>query len=211
LPADRSWVESCRLWLVTDNKAAAPRTIDEAAQLALAGGVDAVVCRVKDAPEPARRALIADVLIVCRNAGQPSIVSHEVDLALELGAAGVHVAESGLTLTSLRSRVGEQRTIGVSTHSVAAAQTALEQGADYVFLGPIYPTPGKLRYGPPLGLTAVQQASRLPGTVVFIGGIGESNLAEVAAHGARRVAVIRALQAVADPQQAALRLKAELI
>jgi thiamine-phosphate pyrophosphorylase len=76
-----------------------------------------------------------------------------------------------------RELVGDGLALGFSTHGVGEARQRFAAGADYVFLGPIFPTPEKLKYGDPLGLDALAQARDLPGPVVLIGGINADNCA----------------------------------
>jgi thiamine-phosphate pyrophosphorylase len=205
-----SWLAASRLWLVTDSVACAPRSCAEAARLCLEGGADVVLCRVKDVERAAARQIAADVRAVCRRLAKPFVMSHDVQTATELAADGVQLGAGDPPLAEIRTTLGEAMAIGYSTHSVAEAAQRFEEGVDYVFLGPIFPTPAKLRYGAPLGLSAVEPALRLRGPVVFIGGIGEGNIREITALGGMRVAAISALQRATDPRDAATRLKALL-
>jgi thiamine-phosphate pyrophosphorylase len=206
-----AWLEGARLWLVLDRHAAAPRALQDVARLCLSGGVDAVVCRIKDLPQEEVRALSLPVREVCAARGAPFIASHDVELALELGADGIQLGLGDPPLAEVRARLGQGAAIGCSTHAVAEAAARLEEGADYVFLGPVFPTPAKLKYGAPLGLGVVAEAAHLLAKpVVCIGGITPDNVGQVIEAGIRRVAALAALQAQPDPRVVALRFKRAL-
>jgi thiamine-phosphate pyrophosphorylase len=204
---DPSWIIASKLWLVLDRGAAAPRNLLAVTAQALDGGVDAVMCRVKDATPSELRAIAGPLRELCRQRQAPFVISHNVELALELGADGVHLGAGAAPLASVRAITGPRMRLGYSTHSVPEARSIMEQGADYVFLGPVFPTPAKLKYGPPLGLDVVAPALELPMPVAFIGGINHSTLPELVARGASRIAVIAALQRVPDVTAAARELR----
>lgn len=145
---------------------------------------DAVQIREKDLDGGA-------LLELARRVRVRLIVNDRVDVALAVGAWGVHLPERGLDVATAR-RVAPGVTIGCSRHTVADAVRAFRDGADYVQLGPIWETPGK---GPALGVKAIQALRReeMYGTIVAVGGIESSGQAYDAAEaGADAVAVIRA-------------------
>lgn len=131
---------------------------------------------------------------LCRGAGVPFIVNDDVELALELGADGVHIGQDDESAEYVRGRIGD-RILGVSAHTVEEARRAIVHGADYLGIGPIYPTtskddakeaqgPGKLREMRAAGI-------KLP--MVGIGGITVERVEEVICAGADGVAVISAV------------------
>lgn len=189
-----------------DRSAAFPRELPEVTELAGAGGISAVLCRIKDAPLMEIKPVASVVREVCHRFHTPFVMSHHPELALELQADAVQLGTVDQSIAHVRSIVGDNIAIGFSTHGVGEAARCFEEGADYVFLGPIFATPEKLKYGDPLGLDTVSDAADLPGPVVFIGGITERNLGQVIAQGGKRVAAISALQRVNDPQAAASRM-----
>jgi thiamine-phosphate pyrophosphorylase len=206
-----SWLDTARLWLVLDRHAAQPRTLTAAAQLCIAGGVDAVLCRIRDLPRDEVRELALPLRVACWETATPFVMSHDVELTQELHADGLQLGVGDPPLAQLKEALGEGVALGYSTHSVAEAVACQEEGADYVFLGPIFPTPAKLKYGLPLSVSVVAPAvAALRVPVVFIGGITAGNLPEILLAGGRRMAAIAALQAQPDPQAAAARLKALL-
>jgi len=205
-----SWLTASRLWLVIDRHAALPRSCAEVALLCLQGGADVVLCRLKDMDAKDAFAVAAEVHAVCRDLGKPFVMSHDVGTAIALSADGVQLGVGDPPLAAVRQAVGGKMVIGYSTHSLEEAAQRFSEGADYVFLGPVFQTAEKLRYGPPLGLEVVEPALQLSGPVVFIGGIGEGNVEQLTALGGRRVAAISALQRVPDPLNAARRMRALL-
>jgi len=196
--------------MVLDRNAAAPRTLEQAAREGIQGGVDAVVFRVKDASLEVARPLARAVSMVCRDLRAAFVVSNFVELAMELQADAVHLGAADPLISEVRALVGPDMCIGYSAHSVDEAERQIAAGADYVFLGPIFPTPAKLRYGPPLGVGVIAEALRIPAPVVFIGGISPLTLPQLVSAGGCRVAAIAALQSVDDAAAAARQMKALL-
>jgi thiamine-phosphate pyrophosphorylase len=197
------WIEHSRLWLVLDRVAAAPHALAEAAQRAVLGGVDVVVCRIQDTPLEQVRELAIPVREICQLTHTPFVMSHYVELGLELAADAIHASAADASIETIRAITGDQVALGYSAHAVAEAGEMQSRGADYTFLGPVFPTSAKLQYGDPLGLEVVANALALPKPVVFIGGINVTTLPLLTAAGARRAAAIAALQSVQDITAAA--------
>jgi thiamine-phosphate pyrophosphorylase len=206
-----AWFPAAALWLVLDEQAAAPRTMHEVTRLALAGGADAVVFRHRHAPAVEVLELGKPVRAMCRERNVPFILSHYAELARELQPEAVQLGVADPPLAEVRHIVGPRVALGFSAHSLGEARAKLREGCDYCFLGPVYATPEKLKYGAPLGLGAVSGAGELADSLVFIGGINRHNVLEVLAAGGQRIAVISAVQHGDDPQAAALELKALLL
>ena len=202
-----SWIDSSRLWLVLDRKAAAPRSLAAITKLSVAGGTDVVLCRIKDASIDEVLPQAHSVRLVCRELGVPFVMSHYPEIAVELAADGVQLGVGDLSIELVRDLVGPAMAIGFSTHGFKEAKLRFKQGADYVFLGPIFKTPEKLKYGDPLGLGVVEEAQSLPRPVVFIGGISQRTLPQLIAAGGRRIAAIGALQRSVEPTVSARVLK----
>jgi len=121
-------------------------------------------------------------------------VNDRIDLAMALDADGVHLRSDSLPLPLARRLLGKQKLIGISTHSVEEVRKANGDGADFIVLGPIFETPSKRIYGPPLGLHTLEtacRASRLP--IFAIGGLNPTHVPSVLASGAYGVAVISAI------------------
>ena len=138
-------------------------------------------------------------------------VNRRFDIALAAGADGVHLPADGLPVGRVRANTPRGFRVGVSTHSPEEAARAIEEGADLVVIGPIFDTPGKRAFGPPLGPRALDRLPPLSehATDVYaIGGIGDENLPEIARRKDRvsGVAAIRLFQDAADPRAAVVRI-----
>lgn len=145
---------------------------------------------------------------VCRSAGARFIVNDRCDIALVVGADGVHLGQDDLPATAARRLLGPERIIGVSTHNVDQAIAAAATGeADYLGIGPIYPTSSKANPDPVIGLAgleAVRRQVRVP--LVAIGGIDAERAVAVRQAGADAVAMIGALSADGDVEAATRRV-----
>jgi thiamine-phosphate pyrophosphorylase len=122
------------------------------------------------------------------------LLNDRIDIAKALDIDGVHLRSDSLPLPLARSMLGTGKLIGISTHSVEDVRKAESEGADFIVLGPIFETPSKRKYGPPLGLHALEtacQASRLP--IYAIGGINLHHVPSILSSGAYGVAVISAI------------------
>ena len=136
----------------------------------------------------------------------PFIVNDHADLALSVGADGVHVGQKDLPVAVVRRLVGAEMIVGASTNNAEEARRAEADGADYVSVGRLFETSSKENTRPASTETIreVKAAVSLP--VCAIGGINESNIEEVIAAGADMVAVISAVCSAPDPREAAWRL-----
>jgi thiamine-phosphate pyrophosphorylase len=135
-----------------------------------------------------------ELLVLVRAAvatGVRVIVNDRLDVALAASAWGVHLPERGMTVRDARAVAPAGFAIGCSRHTVAATRAALDDGADWVQLGPVFETPGK---GPPLGVEVLREACRGGGAVVAVGGFDSVARARLAWEaGATAVAAIRAV------------------
>lgn len=163
-------------------------------RLALAGGAVAVQYRNKHASAALRRQQAAALARTCAEAGVPLIVNDDVTLALEVGAAGVHLGREDGDLAAARQRLGPGRLLGASCYDrLELAAAAVAAGADHVAFGAVYPSPTKPdAVRAPLTLIAEAQR-RLAVPVIAIGGITLENAGEVIRAGADALAVITAL------------------
>jgi thiamine-phosphate pyrophosphorylase len=192
-----------RLCLVTDRRATAGRPLLGVVEACLGAGLRAVQLREKDLPARDLFHLATDLRALTARHRARLLVNDRVDVALAVGADGVHLPGAGLPPAAARALVGPERLVGVSTHSAAEAEAAATEGADVVFFGPIYDTPSKRSFGAPRGLaelTVACRRARLP--VIAIGGVTAARVPELREAGAAGVAVIRALLEAEDPAAA---------
>jgi thiamine-phosphate pyrophosphorylase len=157
---------------------------------------DASFIQLRDKEASGRELL--DQAIAClkltREAGATLIINDRVDVALTAGADGVHLGQDDLSVDEAREILGKDKIIGVSTHSIDQFRAALETSANYIALGPVFPTLTKENTAPVIGLELVREARKLTDRpLVAIGGINLGRAPEVIEAGADCVAVISAL------------------
>ena len=187
------------------------RPVLETVDAVLAGGADAVQLREKEMPGGELARLAREVVARCRAAGALAIVNDRADVARAAGADGVHVGQDDLDVRACRQVLGARALVGVSVQSVEMAAAALEAGADYVGVGPMFPSSTKTRkviIGPE-GLKAVRAAVPLP--TVAIAGITLENVGEVLAAAPTAVAVCSDIISSDDPQGRAAAFKDALL
>jgi len=173
----------------------------KAAAIAALGPGSAIHLRDRSAALPALAEVGRRLAALTRPAESALVVNGRADLARALGAQGVQLGEEDLPVAAARTVLGAGW-IGRSVHSVEGTRRAFDEGADYVILGSIYPTPSHPDRAP-LGLGALEEAARLGRPVVAIGGVTAERSAECQRAGAWGVAAIRALWDAADPYAAA--------
>ncbi|MBP1685478.1 MAG: thiamine-phosphate synthase [Deltaproteobacteria bacterium] len=199
------------LYLVTDRTRTRGRPLLDVVEAALCGGVDAVQLREKDLSARELFDLACRLRRVCGRYGARLLINDRVDVALAAKADGVHLPVNSLLPADARLLLGTGGLIGASAHSLAEARAAAEGGADFVLCGPVFDTPSKRAYGPPVGLEVlgrVTGALKVP--VIAIGGITADSVDAVGRQGARGVAVIGAILEGEDPEAAARAIKSRL-
>ena len=187
--------------------------LSAAIRRAIAAGVDWIQIREKDLSGRRLSELVKDAVAAATGTSTRIIVNDRLDIALGLGAAGVHLGEESAPVAEVirwRSSDPAHRSflVGASCHSLAAAQQAERDGADYIFFGPIFDTPGKRKFGPPQGLDRLSEVCRtvrIP--VLAIGGITLENSASCLRSGAAGLAAIRLFQESPDLSAAVPRLR----
>jgi thiamine-phosphate pyrophosphorylase len=189
-----------RLYLITG----ARPDLEGFLEAAVRGGVDLVQLREKALADGELLPVLEEARAITRRLGVPLVVNDRPDLAVLVGADYVHVGQDDMPVAAAR-RFGIP--IGLSTHSPAELDAA---EADYVGVGPVHATPTK-EGRPAVGLELVRYAAEHARVPWFaIGGIDSGNVADVAAAGATRVAVVRAIGDAEDPERAAAELRAAL-
>ncbi len=199
------------LYLVTDRSLSRGRTTCEVVKAAIAGGVTVVQLREKDC---STREFIAEARALKQlllGTGIPLIINDRLDVALAVGAEGLHLGQQDMSIADARRLTGPDIVIGVSAESLDDALRAQADGADYIGISPVFATTTKKDAATPLGLEGIRRIRRavnLP--LVGIGGITLTNAAEVMLAGADGVAVVSAIVSAPCPRAAAAALKQRL-
>lgn len=198
------------LYVITSDYRSAGRGHLDVARAALAGGADALQLRDKALGGRELLRLAVEIRRMVKESGSGCLflVNDRVDVTLASRAHGVHLGQEDLPAAAARELLGPALVLGVSAGTVEEALKAEREGADYLGVGPVFPTPSKPDAGEPIGLEglrAIRRAVGLP--LVAIGGINEGNLEKVFEAGADGVAVISAVSSAADMEEAVLRLR----
>lgn len=199
------------LYLVTDPGLSRGRSEEEVMAAAAEGGVDLVQFRSKRLSERDYHARAEVLCAHARRLGLPLLLNDHVAVAALVDCDGLHVGQSDLPVPLVRRLVGPDRTIGLSTHSAAQAREARALGADYLNVGPVFPTATKDTPVVPVGAALVREVAAFAAIpVTTMGGIKEGNLRELILAGADRVAVVTAITDAEDMAAAARALKAAI-
>ncbi len=192
------------LYLVTDRAMARHRPLDDVVNEAVAGGVTCVQLREKHSSTREFLQQAERVRRVLEGSGVPLIVNDRIDVALAVGADGVHLGQQDMPYPTARALLGPDAVIGLSVESVADVEQANDWDVDYLGVSPIFETPTKRdtrgSWGLD-GLARVRAMTRHP--LVAIGGINWRNVADTVRSGADGIAVVSAISAAADPRRAA--------
>jgi len=194
------------VYVILDPEVSRGRALPSMLDSVLAGGARLIQLRDKHTPLAELYPLALRLSDRCRQAGALFIVNDRADLALAVGAGGLHVGQDDLPAAAARRILPAGMILGVSTHDPDQAYRALADGADYVAVGSIYPTGTKAGFqlvGPEL-VRALRP--EIPVPLVGIGGITADNAAQVLEAGADAVAVISAVCGADDPEAATRRL-----
>ena len=197
------------VYLVTDRPLLGGRSLEAVVEAAVRGGVTVVQLREKDCSTRDYIDLGWHLKRLLEPFGVPLIVDDRVDVALAVGAAGVHVGQSDMPYHEARRLLGPDALVGLTVDTFDDAFEAAGWDADYLGISPVFATPTKTDTGPAWGLEGVARLRRASQHVlVGIGGINAGNAGEVIRAGADGVAVVSAVCAAADPREAAHRLAA---
>jgi thiamine-phosphate pyrophosphorylase len=196
-----------RLHVLTDHEWARGRDIVTVATAAIKGGATIIQLRNKVA---STRVLVEEgqaLRALTRERGALLIINDRIDVALAVEADGAHVGQEDMPATLARQLLGPERILGVSVANIEEAGAAVAAGADYLGVGPIFPSVGKADAGPATGLHLLTElAARYQTPLVAIGGITVENATEVMRAGAVGVAVITAVVYAEDIAGAAHQL-----
>jgi len=206
----RQRLRRARLYLVLEGRPGG-RGPEPLLRAALEGGVDMVQLRDKQADDESLLRAAAVFRRLCDERGALFWVNDRPDIALAAGADGVHVGQDDAPVERVREEVGPDVLVGLSTHTPEQLDEGLASGADELSVGPVFETPTKAGR-PATGLELVRYAAATaPDAPWFaIGGIDPETVRDVAAAGATRAVVVRAIRDARDPAEAARELRAGL-
>jgi thiamine-phosphate pyrophosphorylase len=172
-------------------------------QRVLTAGAPAIQLRERDLSARELVTLAREAQAVTASRRSQLLINDRIDVALALEGVGVHLRGNSLPVSVARQLLGAQRLLGVSVHAVEEVLSAESQGADYIVLGPIYETPSKQMFGPPLGIHTLEKACRLVRIpIIGIGGVTAARAREMRRAGAFGVAVITAVLGADDVESA---------
>ena len=183
-----------KIYPITDTEISGLSHSEQVKRL-IEGGATLIQLREKRLPPRAFQSDAAIAISIARAAGVKIIINDRVDVALALGADGIHLGQSDLPVKSARRLLGDDALIGFSTHNFEQVQEALALPIDYLAFGPVYSTTTKINPDPVAGLTELARIRAAAGStpLVAIGGINSSNIHEVFKSGADSAAVISAI------------------
>lgn len=193
------------LYAITDPQLLAGDRLIAGVEAALRGGAVMVQYRDKSAASSTRLARARNLLALCRQWDRPLIINDDLDLALRIGAQGVHLGQDDATPAAARERMGPQAIIGATCHqSLDLAMRARDAGASYLAFGRFFVSSTKPQ-APPAPLSVLGQAKALGLPRAAIGGIGTDNARQVVEAGAELLAVVQGLFGAQDIEQRATR------
>lgn len=198
---------SLLLYAITDRHWLNGKTLYSQVELALKGGATMIQIREKDLDENAFLKEAEQIQSLCAKYCVPFIVNDNVELAVKIGADGVHVGQSDMAAKDVRALIGKDKILGVSAQTVKQALEAQKCGANYLGTGAIFPT-GSKDDAQVLGVQTLKEicsAVNIP--VVAIGGISKDNILELKKSGIAGVSVISAIFAQNDIVAATAELK----
>jgi thiamine-phosphate pyrophosphorylase len=187
-----SVLADARLYGIVDLGYLTADTAPVAAEKLLEGGVDILQLRAKGVPKSIVVGLAEEIHAMTAPLGVPLILNDYPVLLRDVPAEGAHVGQDDLSVAEARAAAGRPVVIGKSTHSLAQARAAVEEGADYIGFGPLFATPTKPGR-PAIGLDHIATAHAEVSIPIFcIGGIKQENLGAVRAAGAQRIVIVSA-------------------
>ena len=194
---------SSRLLLVTDRHQTKGRPLVPLLQRVLTVAAPAIQLRERDLSARELVTLAREVQAVTASHTSQLLINDRIDVALALEGVGVHLRSNSLPVSVARQLLGARRLLGISVHAVEEGLLAESQGADYIVLGPIYETPSKQMFGPPLGIHTLEKACRLIRIpIIGIGGVTAARAREMRCAGAFGAAVITAIFGADDVESA---------
>lgn len=195
------------LYAVTDRSWLGDETLRSQVERALKGGATFIQLREKELDEADFLEEAKEIQKLCREYHVPFVINDNVEIAAAIGADGVHVGQSDMEAGDVRRRLGPDKIIGVSAQTAEQALRAQEHGADYLGVGAVFPTGSKADATEVSRETLEEICRAVDIPVIAIGGIGRENVMELKGSGICGIAVISAIFAQKDIEEAAAELK----
>ncbi len=188
----KDFLHRIRLYVLISSNIA-KKSVKETARLVIDGGADAVQLREKTISDRKFISLAREVRDITTKRGSLLIINDRVHVVRKVNADGIHLGQQDMSALEARNIIGDEKIIGVSTHSITQARQAQKDGADYIAIGPIYPTSTK-GHEPSVGIEIIHEISEAVSIpIIAIGAITLENLDEVLKAGASRIAVCSAI------------------
>lgn len=195
------------LYAVTDRAWVGKQSLYEQVESALKGGVSCLQLREKDLPEEDFLEEALEVSALCKQYNVPFFINDNVEIAIKCHADGIHVGQEDMEVAKVREKVGENMMIGVSVHSVEEALEAVKNGADCLGVGAMFSTSTKKDVNLLAKETLKDICAAVDVPVVAIGGIGKSNIMELAGTGVDGVALVSAIFSAEDIEEECRKLR----
>lgn len=190
-----------RYYLITNRKQSHPRPLTETVEQACRAGIKAVQLREKDLGGRALFALAGALREITRRWEAKLFINDRTDVALAVGADGVHCRETGISPANIKN-LQSSLVVGSSVHSIEASRRAEKEGADFLLFGPVFYTASKAKYGAPQGIEALQEVVEAAAVPVFaVGGITPERAPQCRSAGAYGVAGISSVMAADSVEQ----------
>lgn len=195
------------LYFITDRTQTTEGRLSIVVEQALVGGVRMVQLREKDLSSRAFFELALELRTLTTKFQAMLIINDRIDIALAVGADGVHLGLSSIPVSAARTLLGKTKKIGYSAHSIEEALQAEHAGADFVTFGPVFDTPSKRKYGQPVGIILLADVvKKLSIPVYALGGIKTSMVAKVMKTGCFGIALISAIMEDKEPMIASKKM-----
>lgn len=193
-----------KLYVITESAVSKGRSNEFIVEEAIKGGAEVIQLREKQWSKDKVKEEAIKLLKICKENNALFIMNDYVDIALEIGADGVHLGQSDMSIAEAREICGDKLLIGISTHSVEQAIDADQEDVDYITIGPIFKTRVK---DYEVGIEIIKPVlDNIQKPLIAIGGINKNNIGEVLGQGAESVAVISAVVSAENVREAAREL-----
>ncbi len=200
-----------KLYFIADFESSKGKDLVWIVEEAVKGGATVVQLRAKSISTREFLDISMKIHSFLKKKRVPLIINDRIDIALALDADGVHLGQKDMPLQIARKILGKEKIIGISVNNIEEAMEAENNGADYLGVGPVFPTTTKPDVRAPLGiegLRKIREKIKIP--IIAIGGINKSNVHEVYSTGVDGIAVVSAIILSPDPCQAAEKLIEEI-